>query len=142
MKNIETLSLVKDTVPSEFKAALQARCPKCRTGKMFTGPMYSFGSQKMNTRCPHCDFTFEIEPGYFYVAMFVSYAMNVAEMVTLAVAIYMLTGSQSPWLYVGLLLGVTLILSPFHFRYSRVILLYWLTPGVHFEVGRVNNIKV
>lgn len=135
---MKTLNLVKATVPSQFKAALHAKCPKCRTGNMFSTPMYSFGTQKMNERCPHCGFTFEIEPGYFYVAMFVSYAMNVAEMVALAVGTAILTGSHSPWLYVGLLLGVSFILSPFHFRYSRVILLYWLTPGVNFDPKRVN----
>ena len=69
--------------------------------------------------------------------MFVSYAMNVAEMVTVAVATSILTGSHSPWLYVALLLGTSFILSPFHFRYSRVILLYWLTPGVKFDPDRV-----
>ena len=138
---MENLELIKEElkVPSKFNAALHAKCPKCRIGNMFASPMYSFGSQKMNTRCPHCGFTFEIEPGYFYVAMFVSYAMNVAEMVTLSVATYVLTGSQSPWLYVGLLLGMCLILSPFHFRYSRVVLLYWLTPGVRFEANRVTG---
>ena len=134
---MKTLNLVKEKMPSEFKAALHAKCPKCRTGNMFTGPMYSFGTQKMNERCPHCNFMFEIEPGYFYVAMFVSYAMNVAEMVTVAIGTSILTGSHSPWLYVALLLGVSFILSPFHFRYSRVILLYWLTPGVKFDPNRV-----
>jgi uncharacterized protein (DUF983 family) len=134
---MKTLSLINETVPSEFKAALHAKCPKCRTGNMFSTSMYTFGGQKMNKQCPHCDFTFEIEPGYFYVAMFVSYAMNVAEMVTVAVATSILTSSTSPWLYVSLLLGVCLILSPFHFRYSRVILLYWLTPGLHFDPERV-----
>lgn len=91
----------------------------------------------MNKTCPVCDYTFEIEPGYFYVAMFVSYAMNVAQMVTAAVGLYILTGSESPWLYVGVLLSITLVLSPFNFRYSRIILLYWLTPGLHYDPNRL-----
>ena len=130
---MKTLQMENRSIPSEFNAALHAKCPKCRSGNMFAGAMYSFGTQKMNTACPHCGFTFEIEPGYFYVAMFVSYAMNVAEMVTVAVATSVLTGSTSPWLYVSLLLGITFVLSPFNFRYSRVILLYWLTPGLHYD---------
>lgn len=133
---MNTLNMEDQTIPSQFKAALHAKCPKCRTGNMFTGPMYSFGSQKMNKACPHCGFTFEIEPGYFYVAMFVSYAMNVAEMVAIAIALHVLTGSNSPWLYLGVMLGVAVLLSPFHFRYSRVVLLYWLTPGVNFDPKR------
>jgi uncharacterized protein (DUF983 family) len=121
---------------SAFKAALHAKCPKCRRGNMFANSMYGFSGQKMYDKCPHCGFTFEIEPGYFYVAMFVSYALNVAEMVSLAVGTFILTGSESPWLYICILLGVSFILSPFNFRYSRVVLLYWLTPGIHFDPKR------
>lgn len=139
---MKTLSLDKTAManPSEFKSALQCKCPKCRTGNMFAGKAYLFGGQTTLENCPHCGFHFEIEPGYFYVAMFVSYAMNVAEMVTLAVATYILTGNmESPWLYISILLGVAFLLWPFNFRYSRVILLYWLTPGLHFDPSRVDK---
>jgi uncharacterized protein (DUF983 family) len=138
---MKTLSLDKATVEKpQISSALHAKCPKCRTGNMFANNMYSLSGQKMNTQCPHCSFRFEIEPGYFYVAMFISYAMNVAEMITFAIATYVLTGNmESPWLYIGVLLFVTLALSPINFRYSRVILLYWLTPGLHFDPNRVKQ---
>ncbi len=87
----------------------------------------------MNKTCDHCGLTYEREPGYFYVSMLLSYAMFVAEMITLAVAIHVLTGSNNPWLYVSIIIGVGIILSPFNFRYSRVILLFWLTPGLHYH---------
>lgn len=141
---MKTLTMDRTSLinPSAFKSALHAKCPKCRTGNMFANGMYHFGGQKMHEKCPHCGFHFEIEPGYFYVAMFVSYAMNIAEMVTLAVGIYLLTGNlESPWLYITVLLGTAFALAPFNFRYSRVILLYWLTPGVHFDPGRAKRIK-
>jgi uncharacterized protein (DUF983 family) len=136
---MKTLSLDKTAMnnPSEFKSALSAKCPKCRTGQMFANKMYQLGGQKMHTDCPHCGFHFELEPGYFYVAMFISYAMNVAQMVTLAVATYMLTGNmESPWLYISILLSAAFILAPFNFRYSRVILLYWLTPNLYYDPKR------
>jgi len=130
-------TLVDNTMKiSQTYAAVNAKCPKCRRGDMFANGMYSFSSQKMNETCPHCGFKFEIEPGYFYVAMFVSYAFNVAQMVTLAVGLYLLTGSHNPWVYVAVLLGSAVVLSPFNFRYSRVVLLYWLTPGVHYDANR------
>ena len=124
---------------SQFKAALQCKCPKCRKGNMFANSTYSFRGQKSYTNCPYCNFQFELEPGYFYVAMFVSYAMNVAQMVTVAVGTYILTGSESPWLYVVLLLGTAFLLSPFNYRYSRVILLYWLTPNLHYDPKRAEK---
>lgn len=129
-----------DKTPSALNAALHARCPKCRQGNMFANSMYGFHGQKMHDSCPACGFIFESEPGYFYVAMFVSYAMNVAEMVTFAVGTYILTGSESPWLYVSILLGVSLLLSPLNFRYSRVALLYWLTPGLRYDPNRLKRL--
>jgi uncharacterized protein (DUF983 family) len=138
---MNSLTINKTAMPevSQLSAAIHAKCPKCRKGDMFANSMYGFSSQKMNKNCSHCGFTFEIEPGYFYVAMFVSYAFNVAQMVTTAVAIYVLTGSHSPWAYVIALLGISVVLSPFNFRYSRVVLLYWLTPGLHYDPNRARD---
>lgn len=131
---------------SEWKAALHARCPRCRTGAIFIGKTYGLKVQKMNEHCPHCNLKFEREPGYFYVAMFVSYAMNVAELIAACVITYFLTGNlESPWLYLGVALGTAFLLSPFNYRYSRVILLFWLTPGLHYtadlEDKTMNNVE-
>ena len=42
-------------------------------------------------------FTSKYEPGYFYAAMYVSYALNIAEAVSLVVATYVFTqNSTSP----------------------------------------------
>jgi uncharacterized protein (DUF983 family) len=137
--NSSTLNIRPMEIPSQLSAAIHCKCPKCRRGDMFANSMYGFSSQKMNEQCSHCGYTFEIEPGYFYVAMFVSYAFNIAQMVTLAVGLYILTGTRNPWIYVGVLLGVSVLVSPFNFRYSRVVLLYWLTPGVHFDRNRARD---
>ena len=119
--------------PSVLLAALQAKCPRCRRGDMFATSMYGLKQQKMNVRCPHCEMKFEKEPGYWYVAMFVSYTLNVFEMIALAVATYFISGDmESPYLYMIVLFAGIFLLSPFNYRYSRVVLLYWLTPRLHF----------
>ncbi len=46
-------------------------------GDMFSGKVYNLGSNKIHLNCPHCNLCFEIKPGYFYAAMYVSYALNV-----------------------------------------------------------------
>jgi len=116
-----------------WPAFVHAKCPRCRRGEMFANSMYGLHGQVMLKICSHCGLTYEIETGYFYVAMLLSYAMNVAEMITLAIALNVLTGSENPWLYVIVIVSFAFILSPFNFRYSRVILLYWLTPGLHYH---------
>lgn len=114
---------------SKSYAMLHAKCPRCRKGNMFANSMYGFHTQKMHENCPYCGFVFEQEPGYFYVAMYASYALNVAEIVATVIATYVFTGNTtSPWLYIFVIFGMTLILAPFNFRYSRVMLLYWLSP--------------
>src|ERR1700756_3044586 len=99
MTTPDTQNELKPT--SAFNAAWHCKCPKCRKGDMFGNGALGFFSQKMHTYCPYCHFQFEIEPGYFYVAMFVSYGMIVAEMITTAVATSTFTHSESPWLYIG-----------------------------------------
>ena len=120
--------------PSAFKAALQAKCPRCREGNMFVGKAYAIKAQKMNETCPHCGLRYEREPGYFYVAMFVSYALAMAEMIAACVGFYLFTGyMDGPWPYLIATIGTVIVLSPFNYRYSRVVLLYWLTPGLSYQ---------
>jgi len=70
--------------------------------------------------------------------MFVSYAMSCAEMISASVGAYILGLAlvyDNLWYYVGVLLGVVLLLTPINYRYSRVILLHWLTPGLGYVPG-------
>jgi len=136
---METNSTKTQANISQWQGIVRAKCPRCRVGNVFSGPTYGFKIQKMNEHCPHCNLKFEREPGYFYVSMFVSYAMNVAEMISVSVAAYVFGLSltyENLWYFVAILFGATLIFSPFNYRYSRIILLYWLSPGLHYEPNR------
>jgi uncharacterized protein (DUF983 family) len=135
---------------TKLEAVIQCKCPRCRQGNIFTGKMYSFSfkGQITNEFCPHCNLRFEREPGFFYVAMFISYAMNVAEMISVSVATYVFGLAlvyDNLWYYVGILLLTVVICSPFNYRYSRVMLLHWLTPGLGYIPGsgdeKGNSIK-
>lgn len=125
---------------TKLEAVIQCKCPRCRQGDIFTGKMYSFSfkGQITNEFCPHCNLRFEREPGFFYVAMFISYAMNVAEMISASVATYVFGLAlvyDNLWYYVGILLLTVFVCSPFNYRYSRVMLLHWLTPGLGYIPG-------
>lgn len=100
---------------------------------MYIGSAYGFKRQRMNDVCPHCGFRFEIEPGYFYAAMYVSYAFSIVQVVATGLLTYQLTKSESPWVYLGTIGAVILIFAPFNFRYSRLVLLHYLTPKVKYQ---------
>ncbi|MFI5139668.1 MAG: DUF983 domain-containing protein, partial [Sphingobacteriales bacterium] len=71
---------------------------------------------------------------YFYAAMYVSYAMNIAEAFGIVAATFLLThNADSPWLYTGVILAGCVLLAPLNFRYSRVLLLYWLSPKINYQ---------
>ncbi|MBB2151134.1 DUF983 domain-containing protein [Pedobacter gandavensis] len=122
---------------SKLYAVVHGKCPQCRRGDIFSGSMYGFNIQRTNTNCSHCGFRFEIEPGYFYAAMYVSYAMNCAEMISLGVAAYVLSGGwldyDSFWMYITVIFTGCLILAPFNYRYSRVMLLHFLSPKIKYK---------
>jgi uncharacterized protein (DUF983 family) len=129
---------------SQWSAITGCKCPRCRVGNAFNGYTYSIKGQQMNEICPACGLKFEREPGYFYVAMFVSYAFNCAEMIAVCIAAYVLgleLTKEHIWYYVGLIIGVSIVFAPFNYRYSRMVLLYWLSPGLHYEPNRIKHVK-
>lgn len=125
---------------SKFYSILHAKCPRCRRGNLFATPMYGFKSQKMHNNCPKCNLKYEIEPGYFYAAMYVAYGFNVALAVITGILTYLITGEEhSPWIYVLSILIISILLSPLNFRYSRVILLHILSPNVKYNAHYDHN---
>lgn len=70
-------------------AVLSMRCPKCFQGSIFVhqNPYRMKTISAMPKHCPNCDQRFEPEPGFFFGAAYVSYALTVALWVTVGVAL-------------------------------------------------------
>jgi|SRR5690606_18990821 len=121
----------KEKKVSQSYALIHAKCARCRKGRMFEP---GFFKQKMFIRCEACDLFYERHPGYFYVSMYVSYAMNVVEIIALGIATFFLSGgSENVWIYLSVILSGVLILSPFNYRYSRVLHMHFLDPGLRYQ---------
>lgn len=117
----------------KFKALILAKCPRCRRGNLFQNSMYGFSSQKMHENCPNCGLRYELEPGYFYAAMYVGYAINVAIAVNVGLITYLITHEdKSPWVYITSILIISFLAAPLNFRYSRAILLHLMSPKIKY----------
>jgi hypothetical protein len=77
----------------------------------------------MHSNCPKCNLNFIPEPGYFYGAMYVSYAFTVAISVAVFIADYLFFWEKGIFFFLVLLTVVLALLAPYTFRTSRVI---WL----------------
>lgn len=117
----------------KVKAMINCRCPHCRMGKVFVGSPYAIKKRRVNEICPYCGQYFEIEPGYFYAAMYISYFMMMFEGGLSGWLLFEVTKSEAKGLFLAVILLVTLSLSPINFRYSRLILLYYLSPKIKYD---------
>lgn len=117
----------------KLKSLLNGLCPQCRVGRVFYGCPYAIRKRRINEVCPHCGFRFEIEPGYFYAALYVTYAIVVLELIITAVLIFFFSHSESPWVYLAGFAFTVLALAPVNFRLGRLILLYYLTPKIKYR---------
>jgi uncharacterized protein (DUF983 family) len=114
-------------------ALLEARCPRCREGKMFAHSASNLTKfNVMHTECPVCGLRLQPEPGFYQGAMYVSYGFTLAIMIVISILLYYLAGDPSEWVYIGFVIGVMLILVPLNYRYSRVIFLY-LFGGIKYD---------
>ena len=121
---------------SKLYAIVHAKCAHCRRGNIFTGSMYGFNIQHTKEICSHCGQRIEIEPGYFYAAMYVSYAMNVIEMLIVSFIVYLCVGpleDNTFWTYLISIFSGCFLLYPFNYRYSRMILLHVLSPNIKYK---------
>ena len=112
---------------SQFKDIITEKCPVCGEGHVFAkkGNPFLFRMPHMDKNCNVCGHKFEIEPGLFYGAMYVSYAVTVAEMVAVFVITQFFTGNIK--LMLGTMAVTAFVLSTFNFRISRMLWMYMFT---------------
>ena len=119
-----------------YKSALfSGKCPACREGNIFKYPVSSIAHfSVMNMNCTVCGATFEPEPGFYFGAMFITYAFNVVLLIAFGLTIYAFV--ELPEIaYLVLIALLAAICTPFSFRASRVLWLYWF-GGLHFNPNR------
>lgn len=130
------------SLPSRFSALLQCKCPRCRKGNVFVGKALDKNYRQTYTNCPVCGLRYEKEVGFFWGAMYVGYAINVALSVTLGIATYIVFGNPEAWVYITVIVAAILLTSRWNFRYARIMLLYTFNSGGDDdETGRQREIN-
>ncbi|RIY12225.1 DUF983 domain-containing protein [Hymenobacter rubripertinctus] len=86
----------------------------------------------MPVSCPVCDQTYEPEPGFYFGAMYISFAFSTGIMLVVGLLVYNLLGDPDTWVYVTAVALVSLLLTPLSLRYSRTLMLY-LFGGTRYD---------
>lgn len=96
----------------------------------------------MYERCPECGLRYELEVGFFWGAMYIGYAINVAISVAIGVATYVLAKNPDTWVYMTAIITGILLTYRYNFRYARTILLYLFAPSFKdIRIERETNDK-
>ncbi|MEP6738311.1 MAG: DUF983 domain-containing protein [Chryseolinea sp.] len=111
---------------------LRGKCPRCHHGDIFTYSASNIAKFNiMNTTCPQCGVRLEPEPGFYQGAMYVGYAFTVSVLALVGLLLFF-TWDPSEWTYIGIIVGIMVLLIPLNYRYSRILYLY-MFGGISYQ---------
>ena len=125
---------------TKLASILGMTCPKCQESKLFeeSNP-YNFSKIfDMPERCDKCGQKFEVEPGFYYGAMYVSYALSIAFLVAVFVAMLVLYPSFTVTEYLVIGIGGLIVLTPPIFRLARAT---WINFFVGYDPNAIEDWK-
>lgn len=97
-------------------------CPKCHEGKFFTHHPYDLKhAGDLLEECPVCGLKYEKEPGFYYGAMYVSYALGVALFVTCWTSFNLFFPWLTTGVQIGLIIALSLLAAPYLYALSKII---------------------
>ncbi|OYU95086.1 MAG: DUF983 domain-containing protein [Bacteroidetes bacterium B1(2017)] len=116
--------------PSKGLAILKCKCPQCQSGKLFNFPFYNLNKfTEMDATCKVCGLKYEVEPGFFWGAMYVSYTLTVGIMLILGGLILWLSNGEAGFYgYTIPIISCMILTAPLTYRYSRVLMVYFFSP--------------
>ena len=121
----------------KINSILQGTCPRCHQESIYVSQNICKLSEllTMHTRCSNCKLQYQIEPSFFYGAMYVSYGLNVALMV--AVFLICIFGfSAGVGTIFLIIIASLLLLFPYIMRLSRNI---YINIFVSYDVNAVKK---
>ena len=107
---------------SKLNSILTGTCPKCQNESMYCDQnmLHLDKILKMNENCSNCGLKYQIEPSFFYGAMYVSYGLNVAIGIAAFIISFVIFGASLKVAFIAIIAAIVLSF-PFVLRWSRNI---------------------
>ncbi len=116
---------------TKIYSIFKGKCPVCHQGDMYLtrNPYNLTQTLKMHDRCSHCNQKFQIEPSFFYGAMYVSYGVGIAFAVAAFVIAHFFLGGGLLTSFFAIT-GTLLLFFPIIMRLSRNI---WINIFIDYN---------
>jgi len=107
---------------SKLNSILTGTCPKCQNESMYIDEnmLHLKNILKMHEHCSHCKLKYQIEPSFFYGAMYVSYGLNVAIGIAAFIISFVFFGASLKVAFISIIASL-IVLFPIVLRWSRNI---------------------
>jgi len=103
---------------------LKLKCPRCHKGDLFIHKNHYellSGFMKMNKNCSECNQTFTPEPGFYFGAAYISYAIGTMIIIAAFLIAFFAFNLRSTGPLVTAIFAPLVILAPVNYRFSRSI---------------------
>lgn len=107
---------------SKLYSIFKMKCPRCQEGDFFVSHPYDLKKAgDTHEHCSNCDLKYSREPGFYYGAMYVSYALGVALFVTLWVSFNLFFTEVNAGIQVLVVSVASIVLAPYFYALSKII---------------------
>ncbi len=106
----------------KINSILLGTCPRCQKESMYSDKnvLHFANLLKINEHCGHCGLKYQIEPSFFYGAMYVSYGLNVMIMIAVFLVAFFGFHAKVGVTFIAIIVAL-ILLFPFVMRLSRNI---------------------
>ena len=106
---------------SKIYSIINNKCPKCNEGHFFkdNNILHLKNLLKMHKYCPKCGFKYEIEPAFYYGAMYVSYGLTVGAAIVTFIIMWLI-GLDLLTIFIGIFV-MLILFTPLTLRLSRLL---------------------
>ncbi len=110
---------------------LNSKCPRCGKGKVFSGSIFNYRTfADTLLECPKCKLSYEPEPGFFFGAMYWSYALIVGTIIVGSITLSLFDMFDYAIYAIPMFI---IIMLPLAFRHSRLLMLYVVYPLMYTD---------
>ena len=127
------------TKGSKIYSISKMTCPQCHEGKFLVSHPYDLKhAGDILESCEVCGLKYSKEPGFYYGAMYVAYALGVALFVTFWVSFGLFFPNASTGIQIWTIIASTVLLAPYLFALSKII---WANMFIHYDKFAIQQHK-
>lgn len=122
---------------TKLYSIVKFKCPQCHEGDFFVSHPYDLkNAGKLHQYCSECGLKYAKEPGFYYGAMYVSYAFGVTLFVAVVVLYYLIFKRIDVWIMLGIVGFFSVITAPFNYALSKII---WANLFIRYRGSAVEE---